>query len=329
MQLLMQGRPGDPAKLAELKHMQLRPPQRGELQLEVLAAPIHPVDQLRARGLYPLALPFPAVLGSEGVARVRKVGPDCQTVGQSWACGDLCLLPLRVGSYRSALNLPAQELIPLEPGIDPRQACMLRINALSADLLLEKSALRAGEHFFNLPASGAVGQCLVALARLRGIKSINLIRNPAWRPWLHSLDPGAQVELVSDFSARTARARARVAFDGVGGDPAQRVVSALEDHGQIFNYGALSRVAPQLSLHQRIFRNIRLSGFWLHHWIAAQESETIRDRVRALAQLMREDRLKIKVAQSFALKDYASAFQAAKHSKQLGRVILCPSEELC
>lgn len=329
MQLLVQGRPGDPAKLAELKPMKLRAPQHGELQLEVLAAPIHPVDQLRARGLYPLALPFPAVLGSEGVARVRQVGPGCQTSDHNWKSGDLCSLPLRVGSYRSALNLPARLLIPLDPGIDPRQACMLRIAALSADLLLEQSGLRAGASFFNLPASGAVGQCLMALARLRGIKSINLIRNPAWRPWLQALDPVAKIELFSEFQARPTRARAQIAFDGVGGSLAKCVVSALQDDGHIINYGALSRTAPQLSLHELIFRNIGLRGFWLHRWIAAQEATTIRNRVRALAQLMCEERLKIKIARCFALKDYKLAFQAVKHSQELGRVILCPSEELC
>lgn len=320
--MLFQARTGAPESAIQLLSAPGRTPGPGELGLKILAAPIHPIDVLRVRGHYPLALPLPGIPGSEGVAKVVALGPD---VPPSWKRGDLCLLPPRFGSYRSDANLLAARAIPLPAQIDPLQASMLIINPLSADLLLDRCQDEGTTSFVNLPASGAVGQCLVALARHRGMRSVNLIRNPRWVPWLNSLDPKAEVEHLDDWVSRPIRCPPRVALDGLGGTYAHAVIQKLQHPGRLHVYGAASKCPPQIGLSELIFSGLCVHGFWLHRWMRAQSPKLVHQRIKKLAALMVSGQLKIKTAHAFALDHYKDAFAAARDPRTFGKVILLPN----
>lgn len=322
VQLLFQAKTGSPESAVKLVRARPRAPGPGELSLQVLAAPIHPIDLLRCRGLYPLALPLPGILGSEGVARVIELGPNIQG---NWKPGDLCLLPPRFGSYRSHANLLATRAISLPAGIDPIQASMLIINPLSADLLLDRCVQAQANSFVNLPASGAVGQSLVALAKKRGLRSINLIRNARWKAWLRTLDPHATIELVQDWVKGSGASTPQIAFDGVGGTDARDVARKLQAPGHLHVYGAASKRAPDIGIGELIFQGLSVSGFWLHRWMKQQPHDIIQQRVTKLATHMLQGSLKIKVAKCYPLQEYKQAFAAARDPKTFGKVILKPT----
>lgn len=319
----MQAKKGPPEATIKLLPARPRAPGPGELGLELLAAPIHPIDLLRARGLYPLALPLPGIGGSEGIARVIHLGPK---VPPCWNLGDLCLLPPRFGSYRSHATLPASQAIALPPQIDPIQASMLIINPLSADLLLDRCEQLGHDSFVNLPASGAVGQCLLALGKVRGFKSINLIRSQRWKSWLKGIDPSATIEHLDTWiQSDQAAGGPSIAFDGVGGHLARAVAQKLSQPGSLHVYGAASRQAPQIGLSELIFDGLTTRGFWLHRWMRSQSQELINQRIASLATLMIKGQLSVKVAQTYPLKDYREAFLAARDPQTFGKVILLPN----
>lgn len=322
MRLLLQTTAGEPESAIRLVEAKTRTPGPGELGVQVLAAPIHPIDLLRARGLYPLTLPSPGIPGSEGVARVVELGTDdCSP----WKVGDLCLLPPRFGSYRSYANLSAARAIPIPAHIDPIQASMLIINPLSADLLLDRCQDQGANSFVNLPASGAVGQSLMALAKHRGMTSINLVRNPRWVPWLKTIDPAAAVEVFEDWIGRAHASPPKIAFDGVGGTYARELALRLEAPGILHVYGAASRRSPQIGLSELVFEGLCLRGFWLHRWMRARTSIEINQRIATLAELMGRGALKIKTAGTFTLDEYKDAFAAARNPATFGKVILLPN----
>lgn len=320
MQMLVQSRYGAPGEVLELRDAPLRPPQGEELHVEILAAPIHPVDRLRARGLYALPLPLPGIGGGEGVAKVLELGPK---VPSPWRVGDLCLLPARFGSYRTHGNVPASRVYPLPPGIDPEQASMLMIGALSADVLLEQSGLKAGDTMINLPASGAVGQALLCLAKHRGIHSINLLRSARWIPWLRRLDPQAEIALLETWRP-LASGGAKAAFDAVGGEASGRLAKHLSPGASVFCYGSMSRQSPKLSLSSLIFGGARLQGFWLHRWVQRQDHALVCRRIAALGALVTQGELQIKVAARHPLCEYRAAFAAARAPDTFGKVLLLP-----
>lgn len=288
------------------------------------------MDRLRSLGAYAQPLAMPGIPGIEGVGRVLEVGPPLHAHPPGPALGDLCLLPLRFGSYRSHAIVPARELLVLPAGLDPLQASMLIINPLSADLLLEESALKTGETFLNLPASGAVGQCLISLGKLRGLKSVNLVRNEArkqkWHSFLTKLDPLAQLHSVESWGQQRIAPLFNAAFDGVGGRWTPTLTASLNSGSALLVYGAASRKAPQLGLSELIFKGVDVRGFWLNRSIATLGRQRTAQRLSYLAELMLQGQLRMKVAATFGLHEHREAFAVAKDPQTVGKVLFIPNK---
>jgi mitochondrial enoyl-[acyl-carrier protein] reductase / trans-2-enoyl-CoA reductase len=69
-------------------------PQKGELLLEMLAAPVNPADLNIIEGKYGELPELPAVIGNEGVGRVKACGGGVE----GYSPGDL-VLPMRWGTW--------------------------------------------------------------------------------------------------------------------------------------------------------------------------------------------------------------------------------------
>jgi NADPH:quinone reductase-like Zn-dependent oxidoreductase len=66
---------------------------------------------------------------------------------------------------------------------------MLGINPPTAALLLNESIdLRPGDWVAQNAANSGVGRSLIAIARTRGLKTINVVRRPKLVPELQALD---------------------------------------------------------------------------------------------------------------------------------------------
>jgi NADPH:quinone reductase-like Zn-dependent oxidoreductase len=312
--------PGDPRAVLALVELPEPEPRAGELLVEVLASPISPMDRLTIRGLYPLhALGgFP---GAQGVARVLALG-DCVAGPEP---GTHVLLPIRCGAWRERLTVPAAAVIALPPERDPIGACTLRIEALTAAVLLDE--LELGEWFLHSPGAGSVGRYLISLARARGLRSIALVgsREPIADLW----GLGADNVLVREpnMPARLTELglpQPRLAFDGSGGSTSELLGSCVQVGGELVVYGATSRLPIQLSVAQLVFRELRVRGFWLHRWAQAVGEQLLRAKLEALVA----SDLQEHVVGCFALDDWAAALERAELPGARGRVVFTPNGSL-
>jgi mitochondrial enoyl-[acyl-carrier protein] reductase / trans-2-enoyl-CoA reductase len=315
--------PGEPRLALELVELPEPEPSVGELLVEVLASPISPMDRLALRGLYPLHLPRGGVPGTQGVARVLALGPGVREP----APGAHVLLPVRCGAWRERLTVAASSVVVLPPDRDPAEACTLRIEALTAAVLLE--GLERGEWFIHSPGAGSVGRHLTPLGRMRGFRSIALVgsREPIADLWGLGADhvlvrePGLASRLF-DLDLP----QPRLAFDGSGGATSELLGSCLRVGGELVVYGAASRTPPQLSVEQLVFRDLRMRGFWLHRWAQtvdpeAGENPTLRTTLEALAEVdLREH-----VVARFDLDSWPAAFEQAELPGARGRVVFTPT----
>src|SRR5205807_1797465 len=74
------------------------------------------------------------------------------------------------------------------PEADPRQVAMLGINPPTAALLLNESIdLRPGDWVAQNAANSGVGRSLIAIAKARGLKTINFVRRPELVPELQAV----------------------------------------------------------------------------------------------------------------------------------------------
>src|SRR6185503_5395981 len=147
-------------------------PGAGEVVFDVLAFPINPVDISLCRGTSRLKPPLPATPGAECVGRVASVGAGVGHVKP----GDL-VINLQRENWAQRRRVKGDDVIPIPPGMDLRQAAMLRINPPTALLMLtDIVALKPGDWVIQNVANSAVGRLVIRLAAARGVRTMNVVR---------------------------------------------------------------------------------------------------------------------------------------------------------
>ena len=204
MKILQHSRFGAPEEVLELIEEPDPEPGPGQVLTAIAAAPIAPGDLMNIRGepvmLRDLAqdgdmtVYLPQVPGIEGVARVVAVGKDVE----GWSEGDLTLLPVQVGAWRSHILINVDQLFRVPRDGDPLSLAML-CNRWTAFLALtDLVALEAGDWIMQNAANSDVGQSLIRLAKRAGVKTVNVVRSFALEAEL--IAAGADVVVVDEAS---------------------------------------------------------------------------------------------------------------------------------
>ncbi len=147
-------------------------PRAGEVRVKVLAAGVSAYDLMFRRSrLLPGTPHVPFTLGEDVVGVVDKLGEAVSTVepGQTVAGATFCLGV--GGGYAEFICLPAGELVPVPPGVDPAEAVCVVVNYLTAHMALHRTAnIRGGERILVHGAAGGVGTALLDLGKLAGLE---------------------------------------------------------------------------------------------------------------------------------------------------------------
>ena len=148
-------RHGGPEVLQMIEE-ELPEPQAGEVRVRVQVAGVSAYDLMfRSSGSLPGTPSVPFTLGTDVVGVVDKLGEGVSSVepGQMVAGATFCFDGL--GGYTETICLPASEVVPVPPGVDPAQAVCLVANYLTAYMAMHDIAgVRAGERILVQGAAG-------------------------------------------------------------------------------------------------------------------------------------------------------------------------------
>ena len=301
----------------------------GQALVAVLAAPINPSDLLMLTGEYGLLPPLPAVGGSEGVGRVVEVGPEVAGGGVNISVGQTVLLPAGSGTWTTHLVADARRLVPIPDGADPQQLAMLTVNPATASLLLtEFVTLAPGDWAIQNVANSAVGGYLVQLAKLRGFKTVNIVRRESAVALVRA--DGGDVVLVDgdDLPARVKAAiggaAIRLGIDAVGGSATDRVARCLSEGATLVNYGMMSGEACQVTPASFIFNDLTLRGFWLAKWFSKASREAQRALYGELTQLIATGKLSARIGATYPVGQIKEAVEAAAAGERNGKILIVP-----
>ena len=298
-------------------------PDVDEAVIDAELAPINPADLLNIEGLYGAQRPdLPLIPGTEGVGRVVGCGGDVVQV----KVGDRVLLP-GPGTWRERFRVPAKGLFPLPEGVDPQQLAMLRVNPPTAYLMLHDFVSpQPGHWVIQNAANSGVGHCLIRLARVAGMKSINVVRRPELIAPLRAF--GADVVLVDgpDLDVRVREAigdgALHLAIDAVAGSATQRLARCVQDGGVVVNYGVLSGEPCRVDGRETVFRNVSLRGFWLRRWFMVTPPQRIAEVYRKLAAKLSDGTLVVDVEKVYPFRDIGQALAHAARSGRSGKILL-------
>lgn len=314
---------GDPAEVLEVVDGGPAPaPGPGEARLRFVAAPVNPSDLLTVRGRYGTRPELPATPGYEGVGRVDAVGEGVAHL----APGDRVLLTAVRGTWRSSATVPAARLFPL-PAADPLQLAMLTANPLTAILMLERFvALAEGDWVIQNAANSGVGFAVLAAARERGLRTVNVVRRAEVGEELRAHgadlvvvdapDLAPRVRDALDGAGAAPRTAVRLALDAVGGQATARLARCVADGGAVVSYGSLSEEPCVVDARETIFRDVSLRGFWLTRWIAGAAPGELARVFGAAGRMVAEGRLRVPVEATYPL---SRAREACAHAGRAGR----------
>ena len=297
--------------------------EEGQVLLEMLAAPINPSDVLTLTGQYGILPPLPAIGGNEGVAKVVEHGPGVSEP----AIGQTVLLPVGIGTWATHMVADVKGLVDLPNGVDPVQLSMITVNPPTASLMLSEFVdLKAGDWVIQNAANSGVGAYLIALAKLRGLKTVNVVRRESLVEPL--LAAGADVVLVDgkdlaeQVKSATGGAVMKLGIDAVGGSATARMGEALSDGATLVNYGAMSGESCVMPPTVIIFKDIAIRGFWLAKWFRTSTPVQQQELYASLIGLIAKGQLSAPVHATYPVKDIKKAVAVAASGQRDGKVIV-------
>ncbi|BAN47467.1 zinc-dependent alcohol dehydrogenase family protein [Metapseudomonas resinovorans] len=313
-----------PQDVIEAVEFELPAVAAGQALVKVLAAPINPSDVLTLTGEYGMLPPLPAIGGNEGVGEVLEVAADVSNLKP----GQTVLLPVGCGTWRTHLIADAKQLIPL-PSADPQQLAMLTVNPPTAYLMLRDFVeLQPGDWVIQNAANSGVGSYLIQLAKIRGLKTINVVRRDSAVAAVAA--EGGDVVLVDgpDLPKRvreaTGGAPVKLGIDAVGGASTDHLANSLAEGGVLVNYGRMSGEPCQVNPGSFVFRDVTLKGFWLARWFRQATPQQQMQLFGELIQLIASGKLKARIAATYDISQVKEAVAAAASGERDGKIVLVP-----
>lgn len=229
--------------------------------IEVLAAPINPIDITVSRGLLATGHPeLPYVPGCEGVGRAA----DGRVV---WIYGG-SLGRTSHGAIGERAPVGDAHVVEVPEGADPALAAGLGIAGLAGWLPLAwRAPLRGGENVLVLGATGSVGLVAVQAARLLGAARVVAAGRSAAR-LERAAECGADAtlrldeprDLVAAFKEAFGGEGPSYVFDALWGEPAAAAVQAAAPRATIVNLGQSAGATAELASAAVRFKSLSILG---------------------------------------------------------------------
>ncbi|CAF2074725.1 unnamed protein product [Brassica oleracea var. botrytis] len=291
------GSPDSVTRLVNLPPVEVRD---NDVCVKMIAAPINPSDINRIEGVYPVRPPVPAIGGYEGVGEVYAVGSKVNALSP----GDWVIpSPPSSGTWQTFVVKEESVWHKIDKSCPMEYAATITVNPLTALRMLEDfvSLASAGDSLVQNGATSIVGQCVIQLARHRGISTINIIRDRSGsdeaRENLKALGAD-QVFSESQLNVKNVKSllgelpEPALGFNCVGGNAASLVLKFLREGGTMVTYGGMSKKPITVSTTSFIFKDLELKGFWLQNWLSLGKVKECREMIDYLLGLARDGKLK-------------------------------------
>ena len=315
---------GPPAEVLHLMDVPAPEPGPGQVRLRLTHRPINPSDLLTVSGEYGALPRLPATPGFEGVGRVEALGEGTRGIAPG-----MRVVPLSAGgTWRESAVADAAMLVPVPDAVSDAAAAQFVVNPVTAWVMLEEELkLQPGDWLVQTAAGSTLGRLVIQLGRLRGYRTINLVRRPEQVEELLALGADAAFatgdgDVMARIKELTGGRGAAAALDAVGGETGALALRALRPGGTLLVYGMLGSEPLPLHNGEMLFRGLTVQGFWLSHWFRKTPPAQVAATLGNLMQLMAEGELVPPVEAEYDLADFRAAIAHAERPGRQGKVLL-------
>jgi NADPH:quinone reductase-like Zn-dependent oxidoreductase len=271
------------------------------------------------------------------VGVVDQLGPEVAglTVGQAVAALTF------YGSYSQYISLPARQLVPVPPRVDPAEAVSLVFSYVAAYQMLYRVAhVAQGECILVHGAAGGVGTAFLELGHLAGLVMYGTASKPkhslVLRLGATPIDYQSE-DFVARIAALTSGRGVDAAFDPMGFVHLRQSVKAVRKHGTLVAYGFYAAA----NRGSNIVLDVLLQYLELALWslppsrkhvafydirpLAKRHPEWFREDLTALLNLLVAGKLKPVIAERLPLEEAVRAHQLVENAKVQGKIVLIPN----
>lgn len=314
---------GAPREVLRVVEQDPGDPAEGEVVVRMEAAAMHIADLRTIEGAATFRRPLPRTPGFEGIGRVERAGRDA-----GFAPGDRVFPPLGSGTFRERLRCRGADCLPAPEG-DAAQLALLTVNGPTAAVLLEDfAALQPGDWLVQNAANASCGRYLIRLARLAGVRTVNIVRRPEMVDELLALGGDAVLVDGPDLAARVRAATGGVAprlgVDAVAGAATQRIAECLAPESPLVCYGAMGGAPCEIDFYLMFREGIVLHGLSFVRQLQRRRPDQVRALYARLAGLMADGTLAARIAAVYPLDRIVEACEHAARSgaERDGKVII-------
>src|SRR6202022_3512536 len=321
LQLIAHGEPSDVIELNTVFEPVLG---QEEVLVSMEAAPLNPSDFTLVRGIYGVRPALPFSVGAEGVGGVPKIGSKVDVALQGKRV--LIIPTYEQGTWADQVVVPVRNLVPMSDEADPLQLAMIGINPATAYLLLNRYvSLMPGDWIGQTAANAAMGQYIIALAKLAGVKTLNVVRREdaaeQVRQWGGDRVVLQSDNLHKDIEEALDGKKLSLVLDMVGGTPVGELAKSLKPGGSIVVYAIQSGQFPAMPPKEFIYRGLSLHGFWLINWIRNAPRTEIEEIYQKLGDLVADGSLSAAVEHVYPLDQFKEAFRQSLKSNRSGKML--------
>ncbi|MEA2607568.1 MAG: hypothetical protein QOI00_2325 [Chloroflexota bacterium] len=215
------------------------------------------------------------------------------------------------GGFAQFVSAPSADTYHVECELSDAQLAAVPCSYGTAENLLQRSGVRAGERVLITGASGGVGSAAVLLARRRGAEVI-AIAGEDKAAAVRTLGAGRVVARGADLETAIGRESVDVAIDLVGGPDWPGLLTVLRPRGRYAVSGAIAGPIVELDLRTLYLKDLTLLG------CTSQDAEVFPNLV---GYLERGELVPV-VAATYPLAQIAEAQRDFEAKRHVGKLVL-------
>ncbi len=301
-------------------------PAAGELLIRVRAAGVNRPDLLQRMGKYPPPAGASDLPGLEISGIVEAAGPGAENAAHR--PGDAVCALLAGGGYAEYVSVPAEQVLPLPPGVDIVAAAGVPETVFTVwTNVFERGRLQAGERFLIHGGASGIGTTAIQLAKARGAQVFTTAGSPEKCAACTRLGADRAINYRTEDFAEvirevTAGKGVDVILDMVGGPYVAKNIEILAADGRLVYIAFLQGARVEVNLATIMMKRLTLTGSTLRARPVAEKGRLAREVEREVWPLFASGAMKACVHATFPLEHAADAHRALESGDHIGKVIL-------
>ena len=307
----------------------------GEVLVKVLAAGVNNTEINTRIGWYSgggwhIPTPFPFIQGTDCCGVVTQVADtsDAHLLEQRVLIRS-CMRPHGFdnmvniwmgsdfnGAFAQYVKVPANEVFPINSSWTDAELGSIPCSYGSAENMVQRARVQAGDHVLVAGASGGVGSAVVQLAKIRGAR-VTAIAGAAKSDHVRALGADHVVDRDCDLVNELGEESVDVVIDNVGGPHFAGEIVTLKRGGRYASSGAIGGPMVSLDLRTMYLKDVTLIG------CTAWDEPVF----PSLISYIETNALRPLVAKTFALSEIIVAQQEFLEKNHVGKFVLIPPHD--